>query len=679
MARIPMGNFGNVTPQAQQGRVLDNGAGQVAQAAVQLAQVGQQVSLKKHNEQLKIQEEKDQYQFNIEAAKYGSEYQDYLTETKQRLSTGELDESLAKAYLRQRADEMNEAYSQRLPEHHREKFNYYSEKLFQESQANIKPLAYEVERRKINADFEQMSEATLKLENREHGYALFKDTLSRNPVLTPEQRVKAEEDWQQRRDLSDAKGVLNSLEEQQDIEALQKLHKNVDTVFPYMKVETRDAYKANIESAISRINRGIEVKAKEQDKEHAQLTKDFVADAFTGYPLSESLVKNTLEAVKGTKYEGEVREAIALNKDAQKFRDASPIEQERSIARLKTELENTPQEDATALVKKLNVFTNIAATSKQRANDDPIASVQSQTGHKLYTVTPEQIGSGQIDFKKAQITTDLLAEQKKANGGIGSLIQWNKSERTAFKDRYFDATPKQQKAMLTDLTKMAGKNKEAQKEYFSLIGGEKNAYDYMGIAKLNQLDVTLHGTNIRAAEVALEGKQILNQGQASVLAAEKEFHNSIQSEFGNAAAIGTNEHRAYQNLAYSIYLGLAKRGENIIKRDEKGNPIINKEMAKQAFDIATGGTYKQKLGKNTNYIFMPYGFTQNSFEDHIKNHFRTQYRKETGFLPPDEDILKTHVVQPVPNATGWFMFLQPNGKVMKNPKTAKPYIMRIWK
>ena len=96
MARIPMGNFGNVTPQAQQGRVLDNGAGQVAQAAVQLAQVGQQVSLKKHNEQLKIQEEKDQYQFNIEAAKYGSEYQDYLTETKQRLSTGELDESLAK-------------------------------------------------------------------------------------------------------------------------------------------------------------------------------------------------------------------------------------------------------------------------------------------------------------------------------------------------------------------------------------------------------------------------------------------------------------------------------------------------------------------------------------------------------------------------------------------------------
>ncbi|HDU8502976.1 Uncharacterised protein [Acinetobacter baumannii] len=679
MANIPIGNFGNVMPQAQPGRVIDSGAGQVAQAVQNLGQVGMQVSAKKLNEQQKIQDEKDEYFFNTQAAKYGAEYTDIVTTTKQKLVTGEYDENSAKAYLRQQSDNLTETYRQTLPETKHDRFNFYSKKMYLESEAGVKPLAYETERRAINADFEQVAEATLKIENREQAYALYLDTVNRNPVLTPEQKKEAPQKWNERRDLSDAKGVLSGLEGQQDVKALQELQKNVDTVFPHMKVETRDAYKANIESAIDRINKGLEIKAKELDKEHAQLTKDFVADAFTGYPIAESLVNSTLDAVKGTKYEVEVKEAIALNKDAQKFRNASPIEQERSIARLTSELENTPQEDATLLQKKLNVFKNIASTSKQRANDDPIAAVQSQTGHKLYTVTPEQIGSGQIDFKKAQITTDLLADQKKANGGVGSLIQWNKSERTAFKDRYFDATPKQQKAMLTDLTKMAGKNKDAQKEYFSLIGGEKNAYDYMGIAKLNQLDITLYGTNIRAAEVALEGKQILNAGQASVLGVEKEFHNAIQSEFGNATAIGTNEHRAYQNLAYSIYLGLAKRGENIIKRDEKGNPLINKEMAKQAFDIATGGTYKQKLGKNTNYIFMPYGFTQTSFEDHIKNHFRTEYRKETGYLPPDEDILKTHVVQPVPNATGWFMFLQPNGKVMKNPKTAKPYIMRIWK
>jgi len=326
-------------------------------------------------------------------------------------------------------------------------------------------------------------------------------------------------------------------------------------------------------------------------------------------------------------------------------------------------------------VKKLNVFTNIAATSKQRANDDPIASVQSQTGHKLYTVTPEQIGSGQIDYKKAQITTQLLADQKKENGGVGSLIQWNKTERTAFLKRYHDAPPAKQKAMLLDLTKLSGGNREATKEYFTMLAGEQNSYDYMGIAKLAKMGIHLTGTNIQAADVALEGKQLINQRQDKLFANRDAFNQQVQSEFGNAVNIGSNEHRAFQNMAYSIYVGLAKR-EGGIKTDDKGQPFIDKDLAKRSFGIATGGTYKQKLGKNTNHIFMPYGHTQTSFEDYVDNHFRTQYRKETGFLPP-ENVLKNYVIVPVKDVANTFKFIGHDGKVMKNPKTAKEYLIKI--
>lgn len=76
---------------------------------------------------------------------------------------------------------------------------------------------------------------------------------------------------------------------------------------------------------------------------------------------------------------------------------------------------------------------------------------------------------------------------------------------------------------------------------------------------------------------------------------------------------------------------------------------------------------------------MPYGFTQTSFEDHIQNHFRTQYRKDTGYLPPDENVLKTHVVLPVEGFPGWYKFVGHDGKVMKNPKTAKAYVIKIQK
>ena len=203
MAKIPLGNFGNVMPQAQPGRVLDSGAGQVAQAVGQFAEVGMQVSAKKLNEQQKIQEEKEQYQFNIEASKYGAEYQDYITETKNKLVTGEYDEATAKAYLRQRTDELAQNYVGRIPEKQKERFNFYSEKMYNDSQAGIKPLAFETERRSINADFEQVGEATLKIENRDQAFALYEDTVKRNPVLTPEQRTESLQKWNERRDLSD--------------------------------------------------------------------------------------------------------------------------------------------------------------------------------------------------------------------------------------------------------------------------------------------------------------------------------------------------------------------------------------------------------------------------------------------------------------------------------------------
>lgn len=675
MANIPLGNFGNVMPQAQQGRVLETGAGQVAQAVGTLAQVGQQVSIKQLNEEQKIQDEKDEYFFNTQAAKYGAEYTDAVTTTKQKLATGEFDENTAKAYLRQQSDTLNETYRQTIPETKHEKFNYYSEKMYLESEGNIKPLAYETERRKINADFEQVNEATLKLENREQGYALFKATLDRNPVLTPEQRVQSEQEWQQRRDLSDGKNVLSSLEASSDIEGLKKVYDSVDSIFPHMKIETRDAYKGQLDAAIDRINKANEIAQKQALAEAKQIANDFRTDAYTGYPIDPEHADQVLAKVKGTEYEAQVREDLTLNKAAQSFRKLSPLEQERQINSLTSQLENTPQADASLLQKQLSMYQGIMSTAKQRATNDPVGQIQSQTGKRLYTVSPEQIGTGQIDFKEAQITTQMLAENKKKNGDVGSLIQWNTSERKAFTDSYFKATPQKQRAMLTDLTKMAGGNKDAQLEYFKLVS-PNNPYDYVGVAKLNQMDIVFHGTDVRVADTILEGKQLMKTGEDKLLGNQKEFENQIASEFGNATTKGQLEYRTYANMAYSAYLGLAKRYPNKIQTDENGKPLINKEMAKQAFDAASGGTFKQKFGKNTNSVFMPYGYTQDTFQDYLEEHFRTTFRKDTGVVY-DLDVLNNYAVRRIEGYNHVFGFITPEGKVFKNPKTGKPYYIGI--
>ncbi|MBJ8445893.1 hypothetical protein [Acinetobacter bereziniae] len=670
MAQIPLGNFGNVMPQSGQGRVLDTGAGQVGQSLNTLAQVGQQASAKQLNEQQRIQDEKDEYAFNVEASKYSAQYQDTLTETKQKLVTGELNEQSAKDYLQLKNDELRSNFEGFIPEKQKNKFNYYTEKTFIDSQQIIKPLAYETEKNKINADFEQVSEATLKLENREQAEALFNATLARNPVLTPEQRVTQLDQWKQRRDLTDGKGVLSNLETAKDIEGLQKVHDDVDSIFPNMKVETRDAYKTQIQNAIDRLNHEQAVAQQKALNEAKQIANDFSTDAYTGFPISAERTDAVLAKVAGTEYEAQVREDLAMNKEAQAFRKLSPLEQERRISSITTSLEGTPQSDGSLLQRQLNMFKAISTTTKQRANNDPMALLPN-VGH----VAPELIGTGKANFKQAQLTTQILAENKQKNGGVGSLIQWNTSERKAFTDRYFDATPQQQRTMLTDLTKMVGDNKDAQLEYFKLIS-PNNPYDYVGVAKLNQMDVVLHGTNVRVADLILEGKHLLKTGEDKLLGSQKEFENQVASEFGNSTTKGQLEYRTYANMAYSAYIGLAKHYPDKIKVDEKGKPFINKELAKQAFDVTTGGTYKQKFGKNTNTVFMPYGYTQDTFQDYLEEHFRTTFKKETGIVY-DLDILNEYAVRRKAGYNHLFEFVQPNGVVLNNPRNGKPYFIAI--
>jgi hypothetical protein len=86
---------------------------------------------------------------------------------------------------------------------------------------------------------------------------------------------------------------------------------------------------------------------------------------------------------------------------------------------------------------------------------------------------------------------------------------------------------------------MAGGNRNATKEYFTMLAGEQNSYDYMGIAKLAKMGIHLTGTSIQAADVALEGKQLINQRQDKLFAKQDAFNLQIQSEFGNAAGVGT--------------------------------------------------------------------------------------------------------------------------------------------
>ena len=115
MAQIPLGNFGNVLPQAQAGRVLSTGAEQVADAVGRFGQVGMQASAKELNEQKRKQDEENGYRFSVEAAHYGAEYSDLQTEVEDQLSKGLIDEGTASKTLFEKNNELTAKRGENIP------------------------------------------------------------------------------------------------------------------------------------------------------------------------------------------------------------------------------------------------------------------------------------------------------------------------------------------------------------------------------------------------------------------------------------------------------------------------------------------------------------------------------------------------------------------------------------
>ena len=73
---------------------------------------------------------------------------------------------------------------------------------------------------------------------------------------------------------------------------------------------------------------------------------------------------------------------------------------------------------------------------------------------------------------------------------------------------------------------------------------------------------------------------------------------------------------------------------------------------------------------------MPYGYTQDTFQDYLEEHFRTTFKKETGIVY-DLQVLDDYAIRRKSGYNHLFEFVQPNGTVLNNPRTGKPYFIAI--
>ncbi|HAV4576058.1 hypothetical protein E5H25_18210 [Acinetobacter baumannii] len=370
-----------------------------------------------------------------------------------------------------------------------------------------------------------------------------------------------------------------------------------------------------------------------------------------------------------------MRQSLEANKAAIDFRKLPPSQQESQINQLKAQLKNTDSDDPSSLKARLDMFQTIANEAKALATSDAASAYTQRTGQSLYRVETSQLINGQFDVKQAQSSVDSLRRQQKELG-YGSLNPFTTTQQKEVREKFHDSDINTQKVMIQNLAKIAGTDNEARKQMYDMIyQGRANVYS--GINQLAIKDVHIPGSNIKAADLALEGLQLQANGVDKTLAPSIDsFKTKLAEEAGNALQVGTPEFEAYANLIYSTYVAYVKRTG--VQLDDKGKPRLDERAYQQSQSLITGGYYKQKVGSVSNTVPVPYGMGPTEFGEKVEEQVVGGYYHDTGVRIP-RGFMNTHALRKLPGTSNQYMFIGPDGKPHINPRTNKPYIKAITK
>lgn len=661
MARIPLGSFGNVLPQAQQGRVIGTGAEQVAQAVSNVGQVINQNYQKQNQEKQKEQDKQDQYDFSITATEHAAEFSDIAVEIEQQLKTGELDEAGAKEALYTKNKELYASYQSKVPVSRTQQFDLYIAKNLSQTEQRIKPLAIQSTQNQANAKFEVAVEGSLKIADKQQASAMFESTLESNPYLSEGQKTEIRYKWNNRRDLSDYKNDFEVVKT--DNTQLESMLGSLDKKYTTLTVEQIDYSKNQINDQIARNNKAVEEQQKDLLNTAKEVANNFVKDAYTGFVLDPDLISSTRTAVKGTEYEAQVESALTLNQYAREVRKLPISVQLSELNKLKTTIQNSTNVDASDAEQKIQALEQTIAASKTLIKEDPVSFYTSQTGRDLYKVdTTQLVSADKIDFKQANQTINALQRQKEANG-YGSLNIFSPIQKQEIVDKYHQSTTDQKLTIITNLNKIAGTNNSARKELFSMLGGEQRANAYTAVSYLAERKVRLMRSNQQASNLVLEGYAIRdNKEDDELVPADNEMNKAFNAKINRAIGVGTTEYNVYKDLTLAAYTALAKY-KGVVKTNDNGQTLLDQKLLDEAFELTTGGTYQQQLGGHVNTIFRPYGVSKESIdkqlEEQIKNSPMT-----VGM--PARRLLKEYAITPDKKNPNKFYFMGANGKLFGN-------------
>ncbi|AZP28427.1 hypothetical protein KWE42_16120 [Acinetobacter pittii] len=634
MARIPMGNFGNATPQVERIQMPQDQSGQmIANTLQNISNTADQIAQKQKQEKIKqddLTASTIVSQFGLDAENLGAEY-------RQKVASGQMSDVDADlGFSKEYALKMDEVASQ-LPESVRQgykdnlvKYGAGQVGTFYQTGRNV---AGDLARTNLKLTLENAS----KMGDQEAAAPLVENAFSAaSDYLSPAEVLEYKTNYKQQQQSANLGYRLSSAQTSQDY---QNIYTDLQDENKYTNLPSsvRNSAIHSAKSGLLQIQRQEHQAQNKKESDAVKLVNDLQSNVLSGGKIDLEYMANLDKATEGTEAHKDFQFLQENYVRIQEFQNLNTNDKKLRLDQLERDFKNTPSDNASDRKKLLDLYRSSYSQDIADAKSDNVSAagklgieVKGFTGLQLLT-DPE----GTMGLIANNLHALNRAKKLEPNISLDPIPALNKGD---VQESFEKASASKKLDVLAQIMKGSQKNRfplSTTKEIIKTIGGGDGMYNIAAVAVAN--NAVYHGKN--AGHIILSGASLIkSQNQITPSDLEETYRGRISN------LAGDGDYSANWSAFKSAYAYFESEAGHHQKSKDDG---YNADSFNKALDATTGGLYQQHntswIGsgkfKTTNgtvtdwRVQKPYLMSDNGFEVAINSGFEQIAKKHN--LSPD--------------------------------------------
>lgn len=609
MARIQLGNFGNVLPEVSRtptqnvssGQIIANAAGN---AAIQLATQAQERN--NREKQLIDQQKKgeDDILYTNIYSKAGVDLQVLDDDVNMQIKQGaKLDD--VQLYREEGVQGIMQKYQYDVPERYRDRFAGALDAKAYESAAKVLPQFRASQQQSERVTLNETMQNALKSDTREEYKAVMQIGIEGSSLSAAEKQElinKSDNTW----DVDKSGRLLEGLFRSQDVGAIQTEFQsdNLKTKFPYLQQDQITALQKSAYAKIDQINKAKETEAKAIDNDAKDAVSEIKQIVASGGIPSVEVLTGLAQRTMGTSYAAEMNQYVAVADGVNSFLRMPPDQRGTVLSRMQSDQKTKPSDDPTLDKWTLDLYTRAHNESLSREKNDVAGNYNVVTGKELTNPPATSIALGEPQAINAlrQNIKEIKAfnATRGITGNANPLTQQTQNELRQF---WSKAPAEQRLQMLGNLKSASTGEPNAFSPMVQSIAGGANSYRLAAAIGNNPRYKETVALPIVKGQMRLEKKEVNFDTKQT---------NSAVNDYFTGLGLSDSGVSVYRDTAMAYYAESLHQTQ--AKRDANGKYAFDEDLFNDALIAVTGGRYIQ----GSNKVLRPYGVSDKSFRDQIK-------------------------------------------------------------